>query len=269
MTSPATLFDLSGKVAVVTGGGGALGSAISKGLAAAGAAVLVVDLKQDSAAAVADAIVAAGGRSIGVGANLRESDEVDRVFAVADTLGGVDVLVNAITAGIGRFEPEEYTLDGWEFMISTNLTSFFLCCKAAAARMIPAGRGGSIVNFGSIAGVSALGRGNFVYSVAKGGVAQLTKELAFSWAPHQIRVNSILPCQFVNEWWAEQLASQESSPLVNRVVSGIPLGRLGDPSEMVGPVLFLASPAASMVTGVLLPVDGGNLAMNAGASHDW
>jgi NAD(P)-dependent dehydrogenase (short-subunit alcohol dehydrogenase family) len=154
-------------------------------------------------------------------------------------------------------------------MLSANLTSFFLTSAAAARRMIAAGRGGSIVNFGSIAGSTALGRGNLAYAVAKGGIAQLTRETAYAWAPHNVRVNAVLPCQFRNAWWDGNLADPSRRPLVDRVLAGIPLGRLGDPAEIVGPVLFLASDAASMVTGIQLPVDGGNLAMNAGASLDW
>ena len=100
-------------------------------------------------------------------------------------------------------------------------------------------------------------------------MAQLTKETAYAWAPHGIRVNAVLPCQFVNDWWRGNLADPDRRKLVDRVVSAIPLGRMGEPEEIAGPVLFLASEAASMVTGVLLPVDGGNLAMNAGASLDW
>jgi NAD(P)-dependent dehydrogenase (short-subunit alcohol dehydrogenase family) len=104
------------------------------------------------------------------------------------------------------------------------------------------------------------------YAVAKSGICQLTREMAFAWAPENIRVNAILPCQFTNSWWAGIVADGAHEPLVARVRSGIPLGRLGAPSEIRGPVVFLASDAASMVTGVLLPVDGGNLAANAGAS---
>jgi len=264
------LFDLSGRVAVVTGGGGALGSVLAAGLASAGAAVVVVDVRPGPAAAVADEITAAGGEALGLAGDLSDETRVESVFAEVDrSFGRVDVLVNAISAPIDRHPAESFPVEDWNRMLSANLTSFFLTSAAAARRMIAAGRGGSIVNFGSIAGSSVLGRGGLAYGVAKGGVAQLTKETAYAWAPHRIRVNAVLPCQFVNDWWRGNLADPERRVLVDRVTSAIPLGRMGDPEEIAGPVLFLASEAASMVTGVLLPVDGGNLAMNPGASLSW
>jgi NAD(P)-dependent dehydrogenase (short-subunit alcohol dehydrogenase family) len=154
-------------------------------------------------------------------------------------------------------------------MMGANLTGVFLCSRAAGRQMIAAGRGGSIINFSSTAGATALGRGSLAYSAAKGGVIQLTRESAYAWADKRIRVNAILPCQFVNDWWRDNMTDPDRRPLVDRVLSGIPMGRMGEPEEIVGPVLFLASDASSMVTGILLPVDGGNLAMNAGASLNW
>lgn len=263
------LFDLSGRVAVVTGGGGALGAVAAGALAEAGASVAVVDLSDAVAAKVAAGLGPAG-RAIGVGADLSTEAGVERAFAAVDeAFGAVDILVNAISAPIDRHAPEDFPLPTWNAMLAANMTSYFLCSRAAAQRMIPAGRGGSIVNFGSISGANAMGRGSLAYSVAKGGVAQLTRETAYAWAAHGIRVNAVLPCQFVNDWWRGNLTDPSRRKLVDRVVSGIPLGRLGEPGEIAGPVLFLASEAASMITGVLLPVDGGNLAMNAGASLDW
>jgi NAD(P)-dependent dehydrogenase (short-subunit alcohol dehydrogenase family) len=265
------LFDLSGRVAVVTGGGGALGRVAAGALAGAGASVAVVDLSEANAAKVAAELSEASAiKAIGLGADLSSEEAVERAFAAVDeAFGRVDILVNSISAAIDRHDPDEFPLATWEAMLASNLTSYFLCSRAAAQRMIPAGRGGSIVNFGSIAGSSVLGRGGIAYGVAKGGVAQLTKETAYAWAPHRIRVNAVLPCQFVNDWWRGNLADPDRRELVDRVVSAIPLGRMGEPEEIAGPVLFLASEAASMVTGVLLPVDGGNLAMNPGASLSW
>lgn len=264
------LFDLSGRTAVVTGGGGALGSVAAEGLAAAGARVAVVDLRAENAERVSRTIAEAGGEAIGFGADLSSEADVEQVFEAVDrSFGRLDVLVNAVSAAVDRHPAEEFPLAAWNQMLAANLTSYFLCARAAASRMIMAGRGGSIVNFSSIAGLSALGRGNLAYSTAKGGVVQMTREHAYAWARHRIRVNAVLPCQFVNDWWAGQIADPAHGPLVDRALSAIPLGRLGQPHEIVGPVLFLASDAASMVTGVMLPVDGGNLAMNAGASIEW
>jgi|tagenome__1003787_1003787.scaffolds.fasta_scaffold20956273_4 NAD(P)-dependent dehydrogenase (short-subunit alcohol dehydrogenase family) len=270
MTDVHALFDLTGRVAVVTGGGGALGTEIALGLADAGAAVAVLDLRQENAQRVADQIAAAGGRAIAIGADLSSETGVDEAFARIDAeLERVDILVNAVSAAVDRFAPEDFPLADWELMMGANLTGFFLCTRAAGKRMLAAGRGGSIINFGSIAGVTALGRGSLAYSVAKGGVTQLTRETAYAWADKGIRVNAILPCQFINDWWRGNTTDPDRAALVARVTSAIPMGRMGEPSEIVGPVLFLASDAASMVTGILLPVDGGNLAMNAGASIDW
>ncbi|HUB41993.1 MAG TPA: SDR family oxidoreductase [Streptosporangiaceae bacterium] len=270
MTDIHSLFDLTDRTAIVTGGGGALGSVVAEGLAAAGARVAVIDLRQENAERVSSAIVAGGGQSVGIGADLSSEAAVEQVYAAVDNeLGGVDVLVNAVSAAVDRFPAEQFPLAAWNQMLAANLTSYFMCSKAAASRMIAAGRGGSIVNFSSIAGMTALGRGNLAYSTAKGAVVQMTREHAYAWARYGIRVNAVLPCQFVNDWWARQIADPAHSPLVDRALSAIPLGRLGEPHEIVGPVLFLASAAASMVTGIMLPVDGGNLAMNAGASIDW
>ncbi len=270
MASLPQLFDLTGRTAVVTGGAGALGSAISMALAEAGAEVAVVDLRLESATRVADSIKATGGRAAGYSGDLSQPAVVDNVFGAIDSeFGKIDVLVNAISAPVNRFHPEEFPLGEWQTMLDSNLTSYFLCAQAAARIMMRAGNGGSVVNFGSIAGVSALGRGNLAYAVAKGGVMQLTRELAYAWANRNIRVNTILPCQFVNQMWSSALEDQERTPVVERVLSGLPLGRMGVPGEIVGPVLFLVSDASSMVTGVALPVDGGNLAMNPGASLEW
>jgi NAD(P)-dependent dehydrogenase (short-subunit alcohol dehydrogenase family) len=263
-----SLFDLTDRVAIVTGGAGTLGSAISAGLAGAGAAVAVVDVRAEAAIATAETITGSGHQALGLGGDLSSPADVDKIFgAVQARFGRLDILVNAVSGPVERFAPEDFPLDAWQRMIDSNLTSYFLCSQAAARQMIAGARGGSIVNFSSIAGASALGRGSLAYSAAKGGILMLTREMSYALAPHAIRVNAILPSQFVNAWWAQVMADDSKKTLVDRVISGIPLGRMGRPDEIVGPVLFLASDAASMVTGILLPVDGGNLAMNAGASQ--
>jgi NAD(P)-dependent dehydrogenase (short-subunit alcohol dehydrogenase family) len=270
MMASGNLFDLSGRTAVVTGGAGALGSAICPGLAAAGAAIAVLDLHLPKAEQVAFSVRESGARAVAFGGDLSRPDDVKRVFAEIDgEFGRIDILVNAISAPVLRHAPEDFPFEAWQTMIDSNLTSFFLCSQAAAQVMIREGRGGSIINFGSIASVSALGRGSLAYSAAKGGVLQVTRETAYAWADRNIRVNSILPCQFVNEGWSMALEDPDRANVVKRVHEGIPLGRMGQPAEIVGPVVFLASDASAMVTGVVLPVDGGNLAMNAGASLEW
>jgi NAD(P)-dependent dehydrogenase (short-subunit alcohol dehydrogenase family) len=264
------LFGLEDRVAVVTGGGGALGSEISEGLAGVGASVVVVDINAADARRVAARIGAKGGKAIAVAVDISQERDVAELFRRAtEKFHTVDILVNGISAAIERRQPENVSLSDWQHMLRTNLTSYFLCSQAAARIMIGSGRGGSIINISSIGGINALGRGAMAYGVSKAGIAQLTRETSYAWAPHKIRVNAILPCQFTNKWWVAQQASAKSGPLIKRVLSAIPLGRLGEPHEIVGPVIFLASEASSMVTGVLLPVDGGNLAMNSGASREW
>lgn len=270
MTSATKLFDLTGRTAIVTGGAGSLGSAVAKGLAASGAKVAVSDLKQENADKVRDEITQAGGRVAAIACDSTSEADVIALFDKAEAaLGPADILVNAVACPIARHQPQDITLETFQGLQDGILKCFFLTCREAGRRMIAAKRPGTIVNFGSIGGENALGRGAMPYGVAKAGVGQLTRELAFAWAHHGIRVNAILPCQFMNSMWAAQMSSPEASELLKTVTRGIPIGRFGQPEEVVGPVIFLASEAASMVTGVLLPVDGGNLAMNAGGSVDW
>ena len=189
---------------------------------------------------------------------------MDRVF------GRVDILVNN-AAVPSHARPEDITLDEWRRVLDVNVTGAFLCAQAAGRRMIKRDQGGCIINISSIAGSTAMGRGNFAYSVSKGALNQMTRELALEWATHRIRVNAIQPCQFRSPALQRLIDDPQfdSQALIQRFLAGIPLDRIGEAEEIVGPVAFLASDAASMVTGVLLPVDGGNLAMNAGGSKTW
>jgi NAD(P)-dependent dehydrogenase (short-subunit alcohol dehydrogenase family) len=181
----------------------------------------------------------------------------------------VDILVNAPYT-FARVKPEELTLDEWNKAIAVCLTGFFMCSQQAGRRMIAQGTGGSILNIGSIGGQNSLGRGNFVYGVAKSGVHQMTRELATEWAKYNIRVNAILPSQTRTAGVRRWLEDPKTDPkTVDRLLVGIPMNRLGEPEDMVGPAIFLVSDAACYVTGTLLPVDGGNLALNAGGSHTW
>jgi NAD(P)-dependent dehydrogenase (short-subunit alcohol dehydrogenase family) len=257
------LFRLDGRVALVTGAGGAFGLAIARGFAEAGALVFLTDLDPTGLEASAAAVRAAGGTCATWPGDAGASADVDAVLRhLDDTFGHVDILINNAGRNPMQGRPEVFPLDIWEDVLRTNLTGYFLFARGVGQRMIAQGTGGAIVNVSSIASASSLGRGNLAYGASKSGVNQLTRELAVEWAHHGIRVNGIQPCQFLNAGWRAMVADPERAALVSRVLSGIPIGRMGEPHEIVGPVLFLASDAASMVTGVLLPVDGGNLALN-------
>jgi len=263
-------FDLHGRVALVTGAGRGIGRAIAHGLARIGADVAVCDLDGAPLAEVADDIGRLGRRSLAEVADVADAAAVARLFGrIDEVFGRIDVLVNNV--GIGaRHRPEGLPIAEWERVLDTGVTASLRCVQEAGRRMIARGEGGSIINISSIAGASALGRGNLAHSVNKGAVNMLTRELAVEWACHGIRVNAILPCQVRTEGFQRWLDSPSFDPaLMERFLTGIPMNRLATPEDMVGPVVFLASDAAAMVTGTLLPVDGGNLALNAGGSHTW
>jgi NAD(P)-dependent dehydrogenase (short-subunit alcohol dehydrogenase family) len=248
---------------MITGAGGAFGRAIARGFASVGARLFLTDINPQRLQETASLVQADGGACAIHTCDTGSSAEVDAAFAYLDReLGQLDILVNNAGGNPMQGRPEVFPLEIWEAVLRTNLTGYFLNARAAGGRMIAQGRGGSIVNVSSIASQSSLGRGNLAYGASKSGVNQLTRELAVEWAHHGIRVNAIQPAQFLNEGWRSMVADPSRAQLVERVLSGIPLGRMGEPHEIVGPVLFLASDAASMVTGALLPVDGGNLALN-------
>ncbi len=267
------IFDMTGKVAVIVGAGanGGIGHVIAQAFAIHGADIVSADIDEAGAAITAAEIEALGRRSIAVHCDAANEEDVERLFVEADqAFGKVDVLVN-IPFWFPRMRPHQLDLDGWNRTLKICLTSYFLCSKQAIQRMLKQGTGGNILNIGSIAGASALGRGNFAYSVAKGGVHQMTKELAIEYGREGIRVNAILPCQVSTPGLKNQLIAdpQLAERVMPRFVAGIPLGRLLEPEEFAGPALLLCSNAGSGITGVLLPVDGGNLAMNAGGSVVW
>jgi NAD(P)-dependent dehydrogenase (short-subunit alcohol dehydrogenase family) len=262
------LFDLTGRVALVTGAGGGLGTAICSGLAAYGADVALLDPNAETLATAAAGVEAEGRRALAIEADASDEAAVDEAFATFDTtFAKLDILVNLPFVPISG-PPQQLSLDDWNTAFRVNVTSYFLCCRQAARRMIEQSTGGAIMNMCSIGGTSAVGRGSFPYSVSKGGIVMLTKEMAIEWACHGIRVNAIQPCQFLTPGLKAAVEARGRGDLIEKFLSGIPLNRLGEPFEMVGPVLFLVSDASSMVTGALLPVDGGNLAFNAGGTKN-
>jgi len=269
-----SLFDLTGKVAVVTGAGanGGLGHALALGLARFGADVAVPDIDEAGSRISAQEVAALGRKSLAFRCDVSNPEDVECLFVEVDRVfGKVDILINNAFAFPSRARPHELSLDALRKTLEVSLVGYFLCAQQAIRRMLAQGAGGSIVNVSSIAGASGMGRGNFPYSMAKGGVNQLTKELAVEYAGQGIRVNAILPAQILTQGFKRWMADPKTfnQALHQRLLDGIPQNRLLEPEEFVGPVVFLCSDAASAVTGVLLPVDGGNLALNAGGSHTW
>jgi NAD(P)-dependent dehydrogenase (short-subunit alcohol dehydrogenase family) len=266
-------FGLDDRVAVVTGAGanGGIGHAVALALAHAGADVFVSDVDAEGAAETAREVVGIGRRAVAARADLGQPDDVLAMMAAVDReFGRVDILVNNV--GIGhRSRPEALSLDDWRKVVGVNLDGTFLVTRESGRRMIARGAGGSIVSISSIAGSSALGRGNFVYSVTKAGIIQLTRELAVEWAPHRIRVNAIQPAQVMTKAMDRMLADPRLDPatLKERFLKGIPLDRIGEPEDIAKAAVFLVSDAAAFITGHSLPVDGGNLALNAGGSKLW
>lgn len=266
-------LDLSGSVAIVTGAGanGGIGHATAIALAGIGADLFVGDIDEAGAEQTAREVRALGRRCAACRCDFADPEAIMAMFAAFDrAFDHIDILVNNV--GIGhRARPEDLSLEDWRKVVAVNLDGTFLCTREVGRRMIRQGRGGSIINISSIAGSSALGRGNFVYSVTKGGINQFTRELAVEWAAHRIRVNAIQPAQTLTPTVRRMLEDPRLDPatLRERLVQGIPLDRLGEPEDIAKAVAFLASGGAGFITGHVLPVDGGNLALNAGGSKTW
>jgi gluconate 5-dehydrogenase len=252
------LFDLTGKTAIVSGGGTGIGRQMAEGLAEAGANLVLCARKAERCEQAAAELEQLGVRALGLGCDVRDPEQVRAVVAKAvDELGGVDVVVNNAGTVWGA-SPEEMPLEGWQKVIDVNLTGVFLFAQAAGRVMIERGTGGAIVNIASVAGLQGGPpeiMNTVVYNASKGGVIAFTRDLACKWAQHGIRVNSIAPGWFPSDMSGYVLQRHEET-----LKQHIPLGRFGGPQDLKGVVVFLASEASAYVTGHTLVVDGGESA---------
>ena len=251
-------FSLRGRVAVVVGGAGGIGAAIAAGLAKAGAILVIADLELQACESVTAEIVRQDGKATPFALDICDEGAVEAAFAnFAQRYGRLDILVNS-AGTTRRASALEQTLADWDRVMSVNTTGVFLSCRAAARHMIPRG-GGAIVNIASIMGLSGGGLyPNISYQTSKGAIVNMTRSLALEWAANGIRVNAIAPTWVRTDFIKGIVENPQL--LLARVEAMIPLGRLAEPEDIVGAALFLASPAASMVTGHVLAVDGGFLA---------
>jgi 2-deoxy-D-gluconate 3-dehydrogenase len=253
MDSAMKLFDLSGRVAVVTGGNSGIGLAMAQGLATAGASIVIAGRRADRNADAAKSLAALGARAAAIEIDV-EDEAACRALGdqAVERFGRMDILIN--NAGINiRKQPQDYAASEWHKVLNVNLTAAFLCSQGAYPHMLRAG-GGKIINTGSM--MSIFGASFTVaYASSKGGIVQMTKSLACAWARDNIQVNAVLPGWIDTE--LTQSAPQQVSGLHERVLARTPAGRWGMPQDLAGIAVFLASGASDFVTGTAIPVDGG------------
>ena len=246
------LFDLTGKVAVVTGGNGGLGLGMALGLAGAGASIVVASRNQAKTQEALRAIEALGARALGVYLDVLKPDLIEAcIQQTVETFGGLDILV-ANSGTVVRKPPEELSIDEWDLVLDTNLKGTFLCCRAAFPHLVKRG-GGKIITNGSMFSIFG-STVRSAYPASKGGIVQLSKSLAVAWARYNIQVNCILPGWLMTELTSPVYQHPEFGPAI---VKRTPAGRWGTPDDIRGTAVFLASRASDFVTGTAIPVDGG------------
>ena len=253
---------LTGRVAVVTGAGAGIGKGIALTFARFGARVAILERDEASGRATADAITGAGGDAIAVPTDIREGDAVEHAIqATIDRFQAIDILVNNV-GGTFQAPFAQTPPKGWDALIRANLTSVLHATHAVAPRMIAHGRGGSIINIATIEAVRAA-PGYAVYAAAKAGVLSFTQTMALELSAHQIRVNAIAPDVCMTEGLAAMLPASEDT----RLPHVIPLGRVGQPDDIAGAAVFLASDLSRYMTGTILHVDGGTQAAGGWYRH--
>ncbi|HEX2527950.1 MAG TPA: SDR family oxidoreductase [Geminicoccus sp.] len=243
------LFRLDGAGAVVTGGASGIGLATAQALGDAGARVTVLDQREPRHTQHATGLSA-------MSVDISDPSAVAAAFGQVATHHPIDILVNC--AGIAIRKPAvDLPMEDWDKVVSVNMTGSFVCAREAARHMIAAGRSGAIVNVASIMGLSGGIYPNISYQTTKGAIVNMTRALAIEWAPHGIRVNAVAPTYVRTPFIAALL---EQPDVVQRIEDMTPMRRIAEPEEVAAAILFLASPAAGMITGHTLPVDGGYLA---------
>jgi 2-deoxy-D-gluconate 3-dehydrogenase len=247
------MFDLKGKVAVVTGGNGGIGLGMARGLARAGARVVVAARNKEKSGAAVRELQALGAGALAVSVDVTQEKSVDAmVRETVEKCGGLDILVN--NAGINIRKPaQDLSLDEWRQVLDTNLTSAFLCSRSAYPHLKSAG-GGKIINIGSMLSIFGAAFAP-AYGASKGGIVQLTKSLATGWARDNIQVNAVLPGWIDTDLTRQ--ARKEIQGLHERVLARTPAGRWGGIDDFGGIAVFLASSASDFLTGTAIPLDGG------------
>lgn len=248
------LFDLTGRVSIVTGGNGGIGLGMARGLAQAGATIVVVGRNAEkNANAVRELHSLGSAQACAIAADVTQAAACKRMVAeVMQRFGRLDTLVN--NAGINiRRAPQDYSLEEWQQIIATNLSSAFVCCQAVYPAMQKSG-GGKIINIGSMTSIFGA---SFAapYGASKGGIVQMGRSLATAWAKDNIQVNSILPGWIDTE--LTRRGRKDVPDLHDRVIARTPAGRWGEPGDFAGIAVFLASSASDFITGTAIPVDGG------------
>ena len=252
------LFRLDGKSAIVTGGGRGLGQYMAEALSDAGANVILCSRKKEALDEVKEGIEAKGGEALALACDVTEPDDVENVVKEAEEcFGAIDVLVNNSGATWGA-PPLEMPLERFDQVVWVNVRGTFLMSRAVGRRMIERGEGGKIVNISSVAGLVG-GHPDYMqtigYNSSKGAVISMTRDLATSWARYGINVNAIAP-----GWFPTKMSGALIEQFEDRMLEDIPLHRFGNPEDIKGAILFLASPAANYVTGQTIAVDGGQTA---------
>jgi NAD(P)-dependent dehydrogenase (short-subunit alcohol dehydrogenase family) len=257
------MFDLTDRVALVSGTAAGMGQAMATAFAEAGAHVMLLDVNTAGNEATAHTLSALGRRAIPMTCDVSKYDQLDRVYERLDKeFGRLDILGNVAGNGIQK-AAEDITMEQFIGVFQSLVFGRFYSTQQAGRRMLKAGKG-SIMSIGSIAGISSLARQQSTYGMAMASVIHMTRELSTEWSGRGVRVNAILPAQVTNKTNGLEPRMDREPGLRETFLHGIPIGRFGQPEDIKGLALWLASDASAWITGAIIPMDGGNLAMNAG-----